>query len=123
MSHLRGVAFDRAYAANELRYHRAVNGLVATTFIPKIANKDAKAAFEGALVIFTAHEQHAEMMVKAVGGSVARGTGCSRAEAARAVSVEICALTYTCAQLRVRTGDTVHCQHHPTMTASIEVVP
>jgi len=61
MSHLRGVAFDRAYAANELRYHRAVNGLVATTFIPKIANKDAKAAFEGALVIFTAHEQHAEM--------------------------------------------------------------
>jgi len=29
-----------------------------------------KLAFEGALVIFKAHEQHAEMMVKAVGASV-----------------------------------------------------
>ena len=70
MSRLRGVAFDRAYATNELRYHRAVNGLVATTFIPRIANKEVKAAFEGALVVFKGHEKHAEMMVSAVGASV-----------------------------------------------------
>lgn len=61
---LRGVEFDRAYAANELGYHQAVNGLVEHTFIPNIDNAEVKALFEQGLEIFKAHEHHAEMMVK-----------------------------------------------------------
>lgn len=60
---LRGAAFDKYYADNELGYHQAVNGAVANQFIPNIQNAEVKAAFEGALVIFRGHEHHAEMMV------------------------------------------------------------
>jgi putative membrane protein len=60
---LRGAAFDAYYAKNELAYHRAVNGLVADTFLPNIMNAEVKNAFAGALTIFRGHEQHAEQMV------------------------------------------------------------
>ncbi len=63
LTSLRGAALDRFYAKNELAYHQAVNGAVSTQFIPNIKNADVKKAFEGALVIFRAHEQHAQMMV------------------------------------------------------------
>ncbi len=63
MSALRGAAFDRRYAANELAYHKAVNGLVADAFIPNIENAEVKALFEAGLEIFRAHEGHAEAMV------------------------------------------------------------
>jgi len=63
MSQLTGAEFDRRYAENELGYHRAVNGLVAGTFIPNIQNAEVKALFEEAIVIFKAHETHAEKMV------------------------------------------------------------
>ncbi len=63
MSQLSGDAFDRRYAQNELGYHQAVNGLVADAFIPNIENPEVKALFKEALVIFKAHEKHAEMMV------------------------------------------------------------
>ncbi len=66
MSKLRGAAFDKRYAENELAYHKAVNNLVATAFIPNIENAEVKALFEAGLKIFKAHEGHAEMMVKAV---------------------------------------------------------
>ena len=66
MSGLRGAAFDRRYAENELAYHRAVNDLVETTFIPNLQHPEVKALFEEALIIFKAHERHAEMMVKAL---------------------------------------------------------
>ena len=65
-SKLRGVEFDRAYAENELAYHKAVNGLVGDVFIPNIENAQVKALFEEGLKIFKAHEGHAEMMVKAL---------------------------------------------------------
>jgi len=64
MSQLRGTDFDRRYAENELAYHKAVNELVATAFIPNIENAEVKALFEAGLKIFKAHEKHAEMMVK-----------------------------------------------------------
>jgi len=60
MSQLTGAAFDRRYAENELAYHQAVNGLVAGTFIPNIEHPEVKALFETAIVIFKAHEKHAE---------------------------------------------------------------
>lgn len=63
---LRGADFDRAYAANELAYHQAVNGIVNNDFIPNIENPEVKALFEEASVIFLQHEGHAEMMVEAV---------------------------------------------------------
>lgn len=63
MSQLSGAEFDRRYAENELGYHRAVNDLVEGTFIPNIENPEVKALFEQALVIFKAHEEHAEKMV------------------------------------------------------------
>lgn len=63
---LRGAAFDRAYAENELGYHQAVNGLVEGTFIPNIDHPEVKALFEQGLGIFRAHETQAEMMVRAV---------------------------------------------------------
>lgn len=66
LSVLRGPAFDKAYAANELSYHQAVNKLVGESFIPNIENAEVKALFEAGLEIFKAHEAHAEMMVKGV---------------------------------------------------------
>lgn len=66
MSRLSGAEFDRRYAENELNYHRAVNGLVAGTFIPNIQNPEVKALFEEAIVIFKAHEKHAEKMVQTI---------------------------------------------------------
>lgn len=66
MSQLRGAAFDKRYAENELAYHKAVNDLVGNTFIPNIDNAEVKALFEAGLKIFQAHEHHAEMMVKKV---------------------------------------------------------
>lgn len=66
MRRLSARAFDRRYALNELEYHRAVNSLVANTFIPNLKNPEVKALFEEALTIFKAHEQHAEKMVAAI---------------------------------------------------------
>jgi putative membrane protein len=63
MSQLRGAAFDKRYAENELAYHKAVNDLVGNTFIPNIENAEVKSLFEAGLEIFQAHETHAEMMV------------------------------------------------------------
>ena len=63
LSQLRGVEFDKRYASNELGYHRAVNDLVANSFIPNIENEEVRALFEAGLEIFRAHEGHAEAMV------------------------------------------------------------
>ncbi len=40
MSALRGAAFDKFYAENELAYHKAVNDLVGNAFIPNIENAE-----------------------------------------------------------------------------------
>ncbi|MEM7270993.1 MAG: DUF4142 domain-containing protein [Pseudomonadota bacterium] len=65
-SKLRGAEFDKAYAENELAYHKAVNDLVENTMIPNIDNAEVKALFVEGLQIFKANEKHAEMMVKAM---------------------------------------------------------
>ena len=67
LSQLTGAAFDRRYAENELAYHGAVNGLVEGTFIPNLQNPEVKTLFQEALVIFKAHEKHAEKMVASLG--------------------------------------------------------
>ena len=63
LSELRGVEFDKYYASNELQYHRAVNDLVANSFIPNIENEEVRALFRAGLEIFRTHEGHAESMV------------------------------------------------------------
>jgi len=70
LSQLRGAAFDRRYAANELSYHRAVNGIVAEVFIPAIENPEVEDAFRTALSIFRGHENHAEEMARRVGAEM-----------------------------------------------------
>ena len=63
LSRLRGAAFDRYYAQNELQYHKLVNGVVANAFIPNAKNAEVKQAFEAALPIFLGHERHVEKLV------------------------------------------------------------
>jgi len=66
MSQLRGAAFDKRYAENELAYHQAVNNIVENDFLPNIENGEVKALFEKGLKIFKTHERHAETMVAAL---------------------------------------------------------
>lgn len=66
MRKLDGAAFDKRYAANELEYHKFVNGAVEKVFIPNAQNPELKALLQAGLEIFKVHEGHAEMMVKAV---------------------------------------------------------
>ncbi len=63
MSKLRGKAFDKRYAENELAYHNEVIKLVGGTFIPNIDNAEVKELFKAGLKIFKVHGKHAETMV------------------------------------------------------------
>ena len=64
MEKLNGAAFDKAYAANELAYHEAVNGALEKTLIPTTSNAELKALLETGLKIFQGHQEHAAMLVK-----------------------------------------------------------
>lgn len=60
MSHLRGRSFDRAYARNEVAYHKTVNGALAGTLIPSADNGELKALLQTGLKLFREHQHHAE---------------------------------------------------------------
>ena len=51
---------DKAYVANEVAYHKAVDNALETTLIPSASNADLKSLLETGLKIFQGHEQHAE---------------------------------------------------------------
>jgi putative membrane protein len=57
---LSGAAFDKAYVANEIAYHKAVNGALETQLIPSATNPELKSLLQTGLKIFQGHEQHAE---------------------------------------------------------------
>jgi putative membrane protein len=57
---LSGAAFDKAYVANEVAYHKAVDGALETTLIPSASNAELKSLVQTGLKIFQGHEQHAE---------------------------------------------------------------
>ena len=61
---LKGKAFDRAYAANELAYHQIVNKTVGESWIPTVQNGEVKSFLEQSLVTFKVHEGHAADMVR-----------------------------------------------------------
>ncbi len=57
---LSGAAFDKAYADNEVAYHKEVDKALETTLIPDATNAELKALLTTGLKIFQGHEQHAE---------------------------------------------------------------
>jgi putative membrane protein len=57
---LKGAAFDNAYIANEVAYHKAVNNALETQLIPNANNGELKKLLQTGLKIFEGHEQHAE---------------------------------------------------------------
>jgi putative membrane protein len=60
---LNGAAFDRAYLANEVAYHRTVNGALSVTLIPNAQNAELKGLLQTGLTLFTEHQMHAEHLV------------------------------------------------------------
>ena len=57
---LSGAAFDKAFIANEVAYHKTVNGALEKTLIPSSQNAELKALLQKGLKIFQGHEKHAE---------------------------------------------------------------
>jgi putative membrane protein len=62
LAKLSGDAFDKAYVANEVAYHKTVNGALETTLIPSATNPELKDLLSTGLKIFQGHEQHAEQV-------------------------------------------------------------
>lgn len=62
LAKLKGKAFDKAYIANEVAYHKTVIGALETTLIPSASNAELKSLLETGLKIFQGHEQHAEQV-------------------------------------------------------------
>src|SRR6476620_1286709 len=60
LSKLSGAAFDKAYVANEVAYHKTVNGALESTLIPSANNAELKSLLQTGLKIFQGHQQHAE---------------------------------------------------------------
>ena len=63
---LEGAAFDAAYVANEVAYHRTVNDALKTTLIPAAHEAELKALLETGLVLFSEHQAHAEHLASTV---------------------------------------------------------
>jgi putative membrane protein len=63
---LNGAAFDKAYVANEVAYHKAVNSALESSLIPSASNADLKNLLQTGLKIFQGHEQHAEHVAAAL---------------------------------------------------------
>jgi putative membrane protein len=49
-----------AYVANEVAYHKTVNGALETLLIPSASNAELKSLLQTGLKIFQGHQQHAE---------------------------------------------------------------
>ena len=57
---LSGAAYDKAYVANEVAYHKTVDTALETQLIPSASNAELKSLLQTGLKIFQGHEQHAE---------------------------------------------------------------
>ena len=57
---LNGRAFDRAYVANEVAFHRTVNGALKQQLIPAADNNELRALLETGLALFAEHQAHAQ---------------------------------------------------------------
>lgn len=61
---LSGADFDRAYVANEIAYHQAVNSALSGTLIPGATNPELKSLLETGLTLFEEHQTHAEHLAQ-----------------------------------------------------------
>jgi putative membrane protein len=59
LAKLSGAAFDKAYVANEVAFHKTVNGALETLLIPSASNAELKSLLQTGLRMFQGHEQHA----------------------------------------------------------------
>ncbi|HEY1153313.1 MAG TPA: DUF4142 domain-containing protein [Pseudolabrys sp.] len=57
---LSGDAFDKAYVANEVAYHKTVDNALEQTLIPSASNAELKELLQTGLKIFQGHLAHAE---------------------------------------------------------------
>lgn len=60
LAKLKGAAYDKAYAANEVAYHKAVIGALETQLIPESSNAELKSLLQTGVKIFQGHLEHAE---------------------------------------------------------------
>lgn len=60
LAKLDGAAFDKAYVANEVAYHKSVNGALETLLIPSASNGELKSLLQTGLKLFQGHQAHAE---------------------------------------------------------------
>ena len=60
LASLDGAAFDKAYVANEIAFHKTVNGALQSTLIPSADNAQLKSLLETGLTLFREHQMHAE---------------------------------------------------------------
>lgn len=63
---LKGADYDKAYVANEVAYHKAVNGALETLLVPSASNAELKSLLQTGLKIFQGHQQHAEHVAAAL---------------------------------------------------------
>lgn len=61
-----GSAYDKAYAANEVAYHKTVNAALSDTLIPSAQNAELKSLLQTGLKLFQSHEMHAEHLVQSL---------------------------------------------------------
>jgi putative membrane protein len=66
LAKLDGAALDKAYVANEVAYHKTVNGALETTLIPSASNGELKSLLQTGLKVFQGHQQHAEHVAATV---------------------------------------------------------
>jgi putative membrane protein len=66
LKQLNGAAFDKAYASNEVAYHKAVGSALETILIPDASNPELKDLLTTGLKIFQGHEQHAEHVAQSL---------------------------------------------------------
>ena len=66
LKQLSGAAFDKAYADNEVAYHKMVNSALETVLIPDASNPELKDLLTSGLKIFQGHQQHAEHVAQSL---------------------------------------------------------
>lgn len=66
---LQGTAFDRAYVANEVKYHEAVIEALDTTLIPNAKNAELKALLVQVRPAFVSHLEHAKHLQSQFGAA------------------------------------------------------
>jgi putative membrane protein len=62
LAKLSGAAFDKAYIANEVAFHKTVNTALESTLIPSSSNAELKSLLQNGLRVFQGHQHHAEQI-------------------------------------------------------------